>query len=142
MTLPPLEISVQNPAPVSFDIDAFVGEALKLKDVHSGVFDFNFVTAEESRQVNTTHLGHDYATDTITFNLGSPTDIVGDVYICPEVAAENAQKFGGSFDDEIRLLVVHSILHLLGYTDYTEADQAVMTQEQSRILAQLSASTR
>ena len=69
--------------------------------------------------INKTHLERDYLTDIITFNLGSLSDPIGDIYISPDKAMENAAQFKSSVTDEIKLLLVHGLLHILEYRDYT-----------------------
>ena len=59
--------------------------------------------------------------------------LLGDVVICPEVAARNAPEHAGSFDDEIALLVVHGILHLLGL-DHMDDDERLAMQDREREL--------
>ncbi|MDQ6697164.1 MAG: rRNA maturation RNase YbeY [Actinomycetota bacterium] len=62
--------------------------------------------------------------------------LIGDVVICPAVAARNAPEHAGSYDDEIALLIVHGILHVLGM-DHAESDEAaVMQSREQELLAQ------
>jgi len=80
--------------------------------------ELNFVTKDTITQVNTKFLGHKYATDVITFNYSDESNnFEGEIFICPAVAKENAKIFKVSFDDEIRRLVIHAFLHLIGYDD-------------------------
>ena len=65
-----------------------------------------------------------------------PTEVpllLGDVVVCPAVAARNAPTHAGTYDDEIALLVVHGILHVLGM-DHAEADEAAAMQARERDL--------
>lgn len=94
--------------------------------------------------LNREHLGGDGATDVLSFPLedgdgadpvvtGAPR-LLGDVVICPDVAAENAPAHAGTFDDELALLCVHGILHVLGW-DHASRDEArAMRAEEARIL--------
>jgi len=61
--------------------------------------------------------------------------LLGDVVICPEVAARHAVEHGVTFDDEIALLVVHGVLHLLGMDHEVEADAERMEQREQELLA-------
>jgi len=61
--------------------------------------------------------------------------LLGDVVICPEVAARHAVEHGVTFDDEIALLVVHGVLHLLGMDHEVEADAERMEQREQQLLA-------
>ncbi|MGZ4728137.1 MAG: rRNA maturation RNase YbeY, partial [Acidimicrobiales bacterium] len=71
--------------------------------------------------------------------LPDPDDLpllLGDVVICPEIAARNAPEHAGSFDDEIALLVVHGILHLLGLDHHDEAERLAMQARERELLLQ------
>ena len=120
---------------ISFDLETFTRKILHLRQITQGSFEFTFVDRDTIKELNQAHLDHDYVTDIITFNLGSTDDIVGDVYICAPHAKDNADHYGQVFDDEIRLLIIHGILHLLNYQDYTDDERAVMDAEQRRLLA-------
>jgi probable rRNA maturation factor len=85
--------------------------------------------------VNKAHLNRDYVTDVITYNYGDTTEIEGDVYICTEKVKENAIDYNQPFDNELKLVIVHSILHLLDYRDYTDNEKKEMYTEQERILS-------
>ena len=118
----------------SFDIEDFVRHVLPLKSISHGSFEFTFVDADTILTLNEAHLDHDYVTDIITFNLGTPEEIFGDIYICVEKAAENAALYGQSLEEEIKLLIIHGILHLLDYNDVTAEEKSVMDLEQYRLL--------
>jgi probable rRNA maturation factor len=70
---------------------------------------------------------------------GPTTDVpllLGDVVICPAVAARNAPSHAGTYEDELALLLVHGILHVLGH-DHAEADEtAAMRERERELLAQ------
>ncbi|HVV37464.1 MAG TPA: rRNA maturation RNase YbeY [Acidimicrobiales bacterium] len=68
-----------------------------------------------------------------------PSDLptlLGDVVICPSVAARNAPEHAGTYDDEIALLLVHGILHLLGMDHIEEADAEKMEARERELLAE------
>ncbi len=73
--------------------------------------------------------------------LGPPV-LLGDVVICPEVAWRNAPDHAGSYDDEIALLLVHGILHLLGMDHELEAEAEAMEAREQELLAALHAAPR
>ncbi|MBS1847100.1 MAG: rRNA maturation RNase YbeY [Actinobacteria bacterium] len=95
--------------------------------------------------LNVEHLGGDGPTDVLSFPMdpaGGDRDpvvpgvatMLGDVVICPEVAAANAPAHAGTFQDELALLCVHGILHVLGW-DHAEPDEATaMRAEEARVL--------
>lgn len=96
--------------------------------------------------LNRAHLGGDGPTDVLSFPMDDPgveapdpgpdgiPRLLGDVVICPQVAAANAPGHAGTFDDELALLCVHGLLHLLGW-DHAEPDEArAMRAEEARVL--------
>jgi rRNA maturation RNase YbeY len=86
------------------------------------------------------HLGHRGATDVISFGFapaGDRAPVVGDIYISPDVARENARRHGVPIREELARLVVHGALHVLGY-DHPEGEERIdsaMWRRQERHLA-------
>ena len=132
-----IDISFETPQTLSFNAKNFAKKVAQLKGIKTGQIDITFVNPQTILKINNDHLKHDYVTDIITFNLGSIEHPVGDIYICTEQAKENAAAFNNPFENEIRLLIIHGILHVLGYTDYTDEEKATMNTEQDRILTEL-----
>jgi probable rRNA maturation factor len=97
-----------------------------------------FVGPARIRTLNARWKGKDRPTDVLAFALAQPDgSLVGDVYICPAVAAEQAVQFGVSRREELRRLVVHGTLHVLGY-DHPEGPnrtRSAMWRKQERYLA-------
>lgn len=86
--------------------------------------------------INLTYLNHNTYTDIITFPL-SYEPIESDIFISIDRIRENAQKFAVDFDTELHRVVIHGILHLCGYKDKTDEEQALMTQKENESLALL-----
>ncbi len=117
--------------PVEYDLKKYAKKIMDLKGIQAGLFDFNFIGAKRMLSINKEYLNHNYVTDIITFNLADEgQDIIADIYICVDQAREQ----GHSLDEEIKLLMVHGILHLLGYDDQTDIDKAIMDKEQLVLL--------
>ena len=76
-------------------------------------------------EINMKYLEHDTYTDIITFDYTDGKNISGDVFISIDRVKENAKTFSVSFDTELRRVMAHGILHLLGYGDKSE-DKAVI----------------
>lgn len=133
-----ITISEEAPLGVQFEARAFAADVLRTRQVPEAQIDITFVDNPTLRDLNKTHLNHDYDTDIITFNLSDETGpLVGDIYISVDKARENAEAYDTTYENEIRFLIVHGILHLLDYEDYTDEDRAQMFAEQNRILALL-----
>ncbi len=99
----------------------------------SGELTLTFVDRDEIAALNEEHLGQDGPTDVLSFPLDDdPSDVaagpvlLGDVVICPAVAAEAASGHAGTVDDELALLTVHGVLHVLGHDHAVPDDRAVM----------------
>jgi probable rRNA maturation factor len=101
-----------------------------------------FVGRARIRRLHRDHLGHDRATDVIAFSLAGGT--VGDVYVCPAVAAGGARRAGTTLRAELRRLVVHGVLHVLGYDhpDGAERTGSPMWRRQERYLRRFGALAR
>ena len=112
----------------------FIKKILSLKKANQGIYAFTFLNNPELKKMNKTFLQHHYNTDVISFNLGDVETPEADIYISVDQAQKNAKKEGHSLDDEIKLLIVHGILHTLGYTDDTPDQKKEMDQEQNRLI--------
>ncbi|RAP32794.1 rRNA maturation RNase YbeY [Candidatus Marinamargulisbacteria bacterium SCGC AG-410-N11] len=123
---------------VNFDIKSFISAVLNKKNICYGSYEFNFVKNETIIAINKQYLNRNYITDIISFNLGTTTHPIGDVYICIDQVKLNAQDYNSSFENEFKLIIVHGILHLLDYKDYSKEERNIMEQEQDRLLKLLS----
>jgi len=98
--------------------------------------------------LNETHLGKAGPTDVLSFPIedlvpgrppasvpGGPPPHIGDVLICPAVVRDNAARAGVPFDDELALMVVHGVLHLLGYDHVDDGDAELMEGRERELLA-------
>ena len=76
--------------------------------------------------VNMRYLQHDYFTDIITFDYCEGDRLSGDLFISVDSVRENAVYYGVTFEDELNRVMVHGLLHLIGYDDHTEEEKKVM----------------
>jgi probable rRNA maturation factor len=82
-------------------------------------------------KINQQYLDHDTYTDIITFDNSERDDVVlGDIFISIERIRENAAKFNVSENTELHRVIVHGVLHLLGYKDKTASDKQKMTEKE------------
>ena len=79
-------------------------------------------------------MSHDYETDVITFDHSFGTGLCADIMISPEDVKENADNLDVSFKDELDRVMIHGILHLLGYDDKNESDREVMREKEDHYL--------
>lgn len=88
------------------------------------------------RQVNKEYLQHDYFTDIVTFDNSEEENIVeGDLFISIDRIRVNSQDYEQPFEHELRRVIIHGVLHLLGYSDKTEEAQEVMRQKEDHYLS-------
>ena len=85
--------------------------------------------------VNMKYLQHDYFTDIITFDYCEGDRLNGDLFISVDSVRENASFYGTEFADELNRVIVHGVLHLIGYDDHTEEDIAVMRSKENYYLS-------
>lgn len=111
---------------------------LRAEGVRAGLLSITLLSAPRMAAMNKKHLGHSGATDVISFGFRDPEGaVIGDVYLCPAVAAANARRFGVGVREELLRLVVHGTLHVLGH-DHPEGESRVaspMWKRQERLLA-------
>ena len=85
--------------------------------------------------VNINYLGHDYYTDIITFDYVEGDVLSGDLFISIDSVRENASFYGAEFPTELRRVMVHGLLHLIGYDDHTSAEQKEMRSKEDYYLS-------
>ena len=96
---------------------------------------FNFCSDESLLKINKEFLKHDTLTDVITFDYSASKAVSGEVFISVDRVRENAKEFDQDFNDEIRRVMIHGVLHLCGYKDKTSKDKALMSDMENRHLA-------
>ena len=118
--------------------------ALKSENVDNGVVNIIIVDNKKIREINKEYRGIDRETDVISFALEDddtfielPIRILGDIYISIDKAKSQALEYGHSLKREICFLVVHGVLHLLGYDHMVSSDEKVMFSKQDKILDEL-----
>jgi probable rRNA maturation factor len=98
---------------------------------------FVFCSDDELLEINRTHLNHDYYTDIITFPIEETDSVLeAEIYISIDRVKENAENESVSFDNELKRVIVHGILHLCGYKDKTTQQQKNMRQKEDFYLSQ------
>lgn len=85
--------------------------------------------------VNMKYLQHDYFTDIITFDYCEGDRLSGDLFISIDSVRENSIYYKTDFEEELNRVIVHGILHLIGYDDHTPEDQKVMREKENYYLS-------
>jgi probable rRNA maturation factor len=97
-----------------------------------------FTDNKKIKKINKTFLGHNFATDVISFgynNVSLENNISGEIIISVEMAVKLAQKLKCTIEGEIALYLVHGLLHLLGYNDKLKKDARKMHQREKELLS-------
>ena len=104
-------------------------EIRKIGDINIIFCSDNFIL-----DVNMKYLQHDYFTDIITFDYCEGDYLSGDLFISIDSVRENASFYGTNFVDELNRVIVHGVLHLIGYDDHTDEDIAQMRSKENYYL--------
>ena len=91
-----------------------------------------FCSDEYLLTINKEYLDHDYYTDIITFNMSEENHVIeADIFISIERIRDNSKKLSINFADELKRVMIHGVLHLIGFDDKTEELKNVMRQKES-----------
>ncbi len=116
-------------------IHRIVCELKKTLDLKVEDLEINFVDEKLIKDINIRYLKHDYSTDIITFNYSKDNSILeGEIFISLDDAEKNAKKFNVLLENEITRLVIHGVLHLIGYDDIETKAKKVMKREENKLV--------
>ncbi len=94
-----------------------------------------FVDDEKILEVNRQYLQHDYYTDIITFDDCHEDTINGDLFISLDTVRSNAELVGATYEQELRRVIIHGILHLCGIDDKGPGEREIMEEAENKALA-------
>ncbi len=94
--------------------------------------DINYIFCDDAYllEINQQYLDHDTLTDIISFDYSVGNELHGDIFISIERVRENAIDFAVSFEDELKRVMAHGVLHYCGYKDKSESDEVLMRQKE------------
>ena len=96
---------------------------------------YYFCSDEKLLEINRDRLGHDFYTDIVTFPLTDCETVLSSEFcISVERIAENAVTFGRSYESELHRVIIHGVLHLIGFDDHTEEDEKRMREKEEEAL--------
>ncbi|MBP3254493.1 MAG: rRNA maturation RNase YbeY [Bacteroidales bacterium] len=102
-----------------------------------GTVSYLFTTDEKVLQINKQYLNHDFYTDIITFDYTENDTVNGDIFISTDRVRENAVTFNTTFDQELHRVIIHGVLHLIGFKDHSDKEQKIMRQKEDEALCLL-----
>ena len=121
------------------DAEGLIGWIERVADVHEHrivQLTYIFCSDDYLHQMNVEYLNHDTLTDVITFDNSDDADILeGDIFISVERVRDNAKDLGVSFRDELHRVMIHGVLHLLGYHDKDLLSQTAMRKKENYCLS-------
>jgi len=126
--------------PVPFDnfeeVRGWVDRVIQSFGKKTGEVFFLFCSDQFLFEMNLNHLEHDTFTDIITFDLSESTDFIGgEMYVSVDRIMENSKLLGIATIEEIHRVMIHGVLHLLGYKDKTKTDEAEMRRQENYCLS-------
>ncbi len=123
----------------------WIGQTVSQHNNQVGDIAFVFCSDEHLLSINKQYLNHDTYTDIITFDYTNDhpkNAISGDIFISIDRVKENAEKFGKTLENELQRVIIHGVLHLLGYKDKTKTDKTKMTTAEDVCLMELTKLTK
>ena len=116
------------------DISRWISKVISSEGKKEGEINLIFCDDEYLHKLNVDFLNHDTLTDVISFDYSVGNELNGDIFISVERVTENAKDFSVSFDEEIKRVIIHGILHYCGYKDKTDEDEKTMRAKEDEKL--------
>ena len=106
--------------------DTIVHEKKKVGDIN-----YIFCSKEYLKKMNNDYLSKNYETDVISFDFSKDNKISGDIYISSETVKKNSIIFNVCFNNELKRVMVHGLLHLLNYNDKSKQELKIMREKEN-----------
>jgi probable rRNA maturation factor len=108
----------------------WISSIIESESKKEGEINYIFCDDDYLLEINQQYLDHDTLTDIISFDYSVGNELHGDIFISIERVRENAEEFNVSFDDELKRVMAHGVLHYCGYKDKTESDEIMMRSKE------------
>ena len=119
------------------DIKSWIKNVITSENKVVGNINFIFTTDESLLEINKKYLKHKTYTDIITFNYNQEKILNGDIYISVDRVRDNAKVYSDNFEKELFRVLVHGVLHLIGYDDVSDSLEKVIRQKEDQYLKML-----
>ena len=127
--MPPIELQ---------RIKAWIGEVVEKYGKTVGELYYYFCSDEKLLEINRERLGHDFYTDIVTFPLTDCETVLSSEFcISIDRIKENAETFGRTYESELHRVMIHGVLHLIGFDDHTDAEEKEMREKEEEALGLL-----
>lgn len=121
-----LEFQLENEEQFS----SWISNVILSENKKEGDINYVFCDDEYILEINKQYLDHDYYTDIISFDYCVGNELHGDIFISIERVRENAIEFEVGFDEELKRVLAHGVLHYCGYKDKTEEEALLMRSKE------------
>ena len=111
-------------------VTKWLNQAVEKEGFSVGEVVYAFFNDNDLKLLNNKHLNHDYFTDVISFNGSKGTVLNGNIAISIDRVKENAERYKASFNDELLRVMVHGLLHFMGYNDSSEKETQQMRDKE------------
>ncbi|WP_278034458.1 rRNA maturation RNase YbeY [Flavobacterium nitratireducens] len=116
-------------------ISAWLSAVIISENKNEGEINYIFCDDEYLHKINMEYLNHDTLTDIISFDYTVGNELNGDIFISVERVQDNANDFNVSFDEELKRVIVHGVLHYCGYKDKDEESEQLMRAKEDEKIA-------
>jgi probable rRNA maturation factor len=115
---------------------AWIRKVIKAENQRLGQVNYIFCSDEFLLGINRQYLRHNTLTDIVTFDNSEQTGLIeGDIFISVDRVTENAVKFKVTFQEELHRVIVHGVLHLMGYQDKSPSKKTEMRKKEDSYLS-------
>ena len=113
----------------------WIEKSIKNEALSPGELSFIFCSDDHILKINKDYLQHDFYTDIITFDYREGNTISGDIFISVDRVLENASTLSLPFSEEIDRVLIHGVLHIMGYKDKTPEEESLMRRKEDFYLS-------
>ena len=107
-------------------VSKWINDVIKLHQKKLGNVSYIFCSNQYILELNQQYLNHNYFTDIITFDYCSDNKVEGDIFISVDTVLDNSYRFKTNFNDELLRVIIHGVLHLVGFSDKTAKQKKQM----------------
>jgi len=127
-------VDIKFPAIKRRETTHWIKKSMERLNKKMGDITYIFCSDTEILRINQFYLKHDYYTDIITFDYSEDNILSGDLFISLDTVKTNSLKFKTGFDNELRRVMIHGILHLCGYKDKASEEKKIMRAKEDEAL--------
>ena len=116
-------------------VSTWLSTVIVSENKSEGEINYIFCDDEYLHKINLEYLNHDTLTDIISFDYTMGNELSGDIFVSIERVLDNAKDYNTVFEDELKRVLVHGVLHYCGYKDKSEEDEFLMRSKEDEKLA-------